>query len=130
MEKQKYSKEEHDRIIAIFKEKDDVKRWRLIHDLLRDTNPRARREQKKQAKELKKIRDSQLYNNKKSANKTGLVFSVSIPNVTWQALVEMDTHVKGKSELVFTDKGQYKSKNATNEIAKKLSRAFPEYRVS
>ena len=130
MAKQKYSTEQHKQIIAIFKEKDDVKRWRLIHDLLRETNPKAKREQDRQAKALKKVREEGLYNNKEVRGAAGLRFSVSIPNTTYQALVEMDIATRGKSSLRNPEKQKYETRNATNKIAQKLSRAFPEYRVS
>lgn len=130
MTKQKYSTDQHELIIAICKEKDDVKRWRLIHDLLRMTNPKAKREQDRQAKALKKVREEKLYNNKEVRGAAGLKFSVSIPNVTYQALVEMDIATQGKSILLDPAKQKFETRNATNKVAQKLSRAFPEYRVS
>lgn len=130
MEKQKYTKGQHKKLIAIFEEKDDVKRWSLIHDLVREVNPKAKREQDKQAKAMSEVRNAKLYNNKKNLGAAGLKFSVSIPNVTYQALVELDQAVTGKSKLREPEKNRFKSRSATNVISRNLSKALPEYKAS
>jgi len=130
MEKQKYTKAQHKKVIAIGTEKDDVKRWRMIHDLLRETNPKARREQDKQAREMQKVRDEKLYNQKLVKEEGGLIFRVSLPRATYSALVESDLMLLGKSILLDPQKARHLDPRATNKIARKLSRAFPEYRVS
>jgi hypothetical protein len=119
---------------AILDEKDYKKRWRMVHDLLRKTNPVAKKEQDKQQRALTKVREAGLYNSREKRRNAGLKFAVSIPNVTWQALVAADEASTGKlSILTHTDKkntNKYKTKDATNQIARDLMEVFPEYRVS
>lgn len=127
--KSKYSEEAAQLADAIIKEKDDVKRWRMTHDLLRLQNKKAKREQDKQAKAMAEVRKTKLYNNRK-ARRGRLRFGVSIPNITWQALVETDMLVTGTSVLKYPDKEAYQDKKATNKIVRDLAKAFPEYKAS
>jgi hypothetical protein len=127
--KSKYSKESNSLAEAILKEKDDIKRWRMIHDLLRIQNKKARKEQDKQAKAMADVRRLKIYNTRK-ARKGQLRFGVSIPNITWQALVESDILVKGSSVLKDPKKDEHLTKNATNRIVQDLATAFPEYKAS
>jgi hypothetical protein len=127
--KSKYSEEANSLADAILREKNAVKRWRMVHDLLRLQNKKARKEQNQQAKAMADIRKNKLYNTRK-ARHGRLVFGVSIPNVTWQALVEADIIATGTSVLKYPDKEHYKDKKATNKIVRDLAKAFPEYKAS
>lgn len=114
---------------AILDEKDHKKRWRMVHDLTRETNPKAKREQDKQAKALAKVRKEKLYNTGKTGA-AGMKFSVSMPNITYQALVASDDAATGTSMLRAPEKQKYITKDATNQIARDLAEVFPEYKVS
>jgi len=127
--KSKYSKNTNSLAQAILEQKDPVKRWRMVHDLLALQNKKARKEQKQQAKAMADIRKAKLYNTRK-ARKGQLRFGVSIPNITWQALVETDILVDGTSVLKDPKKDEYQDKKATNKIVRDLAQAFPEYKAS
>lgn len=109
---------------AILDETDPTVRWRMVHDLLREVNNKAKREQDKQAKAMAKVREEKIYNNKLAPGGAGLKFAVSIPNITWQALVAVDGRLKNP------EKNKGLTKNATNELARELARVFPEYKAS
>lgn len=127
--KSKYSEDSNALAQAILEQQDDVKRWRMVHDLLRIQNKKARKEQNQQSKAMADVRKHKLYNTRK-ARKGQLRFGVSIPNITWQALVETDILVKGTSVLKDPKKDEYKDKKATNKIVQDLAKAFPEYKAS
>lgn len=127
--KSKYSDEHNALAQAVLDEKDHIKRWRLVHDLLRATNKKARKEQTQQAKAMAEIRRQKIYNNRK-ARRGNLRFGVSIPNMTWQALVETDILVTGESVLRDPKKDEYQDKKATNKIVRDLAKVFPEYKAS
>lgn len=127
--KSKYSEEANNLAQAIIDEKDHMKRWRMVHDLLAKQNKKAKREQEKQAKAMAAIRKAKLYNNRK-ARRGQLRFGVSIPNITWQALVHTDILVTGESILKDPKKGEHLTPDATNKIVKELATVFPEYKAS
>lgn len=127
--KSKYSDGSNALAQAILEEKDTVKRWRMVHDLLRLQNKKARKEQNQQAKAMADVRKHKLYNTRK-ARKGQIRFGVSIPNITWQALVETDILVTGTSVLKDPKKDEYQDKKATNKIVQDLAKAFPEYKAS
>lgn len=128
--KTKFTEEQHNRLKAIMQEEDDVKRWKAFGEFLKETNPKARREMTKQARAMAAIRKEGVYNDKKVKGEAGLKFGVSIPSTLWNGLVALDYTSFGVSQLATPDKQNFKTKTATNEIVKKLSRAFPEYKAS
>lgn len=113
----------------IVQEKDYKKRWRMVHDLLGKTNPKALKEQKAQKKALEKTRENKVYNTGETGD-MGLKFGVSIPRMTWQAMVGVDEMLDGESRLFDTKKGEGKNKSSTNSLVQDLKEVFPEYRVS
>lgn len=113
----------------IVNETDYKKRWRKIHDLLGKTNPKALKEQKAQERALKKVRESKVYE-KKEKGAMGLKFGVSVPRMTWQAIVGVDEMLDGKSRLFDTAKKESKDRSATNGLVQDLREVFPEYRVN
>lgn len=127
--KSKYSKDTNSIAQTILDEKDATKRWRLVHDLLREQNKAARKEQNQQAKAMADIRRQKVYNRRK-ARRGQLRFGVSIPQLTWQALVETDFMVDGDSVLKNSDKEEQTDIKATNKIVRDLAEAFPEYKVN
>lgn len=113
----------------LLREDDRVIRWKKAHKLLRLQNKKARREQDQTAEDAKYFRDNKFIKKTKSGE-LGLRWGVSIPPLTWSALVAADTIATGSSELVSTDKESFKTKDATNQIVKDLAKAFPQYKVS
>lgn len=117
------------RVIEAAESGDRAAHWKAVHDLLRHQNKKARKEQDKVAKECASVRADKIYSKTKS-KELGLRFGVSMPPMTWNALVEADRVAFGRSDLHNTDKEEYQTKNATNSIVKDLERVFPQYKVS
>jgi hypothetical protein len=125
----KYKSDIHTTADRLMREDDRVVRWKLVHELLRKNNRKARKEQDKTAKECAEVRDEKLFSKKKSKT-MGLRYAVAIPPITWTALVEADRLVTGHSDLANPDKEEGNDLRHTNQIAKDLERAFPQYKVS
>lgn len=118
-----------DEVIDAAKSFDRVAHWKAVHKLLRVQNKKARLEQDKIARECASVRKDKIF--KKTASKTmGLRFGVSMPPMTWNALVEADRLAYGRSDLYNTDKEEYSDKKATNQVVKDLEKAFPQYKVT
>lgn len=118
----KYTPKQLEQLGAVLAEPDATKRWRLIADFAREANPHVKKEQDIQSKACKEIREAKLY---RSSRKKGQIrFTVSIPPLTYEAMVAVDP------ELIHLNKEDYYSPSATNKQAKDLARVFPEYRVS
>lgn len=118
-----------DKVIAAAKDRDRVKHWKAVYDLLRHTNKKARKEQDKIAEECASVRKDKIF--KRTKSKTmGLRFGVSMPPMTWNALVEADRLAYGRSDLHNTDKEDYETLDGSNVLVKDLEKAFPQYRVS
>lgn len=110
--------------------KDDrVKRWKLVHDLLRKQNKKARKEQDITAKDAKYFRDNKLIRKDKTEI-MGLRWGVALPPATYTALVQADVLVLGKSDLQHPDKEATLDLRGSNKIVKDLEKAFPQYKVS
>lgn len=110
--------------------KDDrVKRWKLVHDLLRKQNKKARKEQDITAKDAKYFRDNKLIRKDKTEI-MGLRWGVALPPTTYTALVQADVLVLGKSDLQHPDKEATIDLRGSNKIVKDLEKAFPQYKVS
>lgn len=126
----KYNTKSNELAQQIIDCKDDrVKRWKLVHDLLRKQNKKARQEQDKTAKDAKYFRDNKLV--RKDKTKTmGLRWGVALPPTTYTALVQADVLVFGKSDLQHPDKEATLDLRGSNKIVKDLEKAFPQYKVS
>ena len=126
----KYNTKSNELAQQIIDCKDDrVKRWKLVHDLLRKQNKKARQEQNKTAKDAKYFRDNKLV--RKDKTKTmGLRWGVALPPTTYTALVQADVLVFGKSDLQHPDKEATLDLKGSNKIVKDLEKAFPQYKVS
>lgn len=126
----KYTTKSNELAQQIIDCKDDrVKRWKLVHDLLRKQNKKARQEQDKTAKDAKYFRDNKLV--RKDKTKTmGLRWGVALPPTTYTALVQADVLVFGKSDLQHPDKEATLDLKGSNKIVKDLEKAFPQYKVS
>lgn len=111
------------------REMDRVKRWKLIHDLLRKQNKKARKEQDTAAKDAKYFRDQKVIRKDKT-EVMGLRWGVAIPQMTWNALVQADRVATGHSELANPDKEATTDLKGSNQIVKDLEKAFPQYKVS
>ena len=118
----KYTPKQLEQLGAVLAEPDATKRWRMIADFSREHNPHVKKEQDIQAKACKEIREAKLYRTRRK--KGQLKFSVSIPPLTYEAMVAVDP------ELIHLNKEDYYSPEATNKQAKDLARVFPESRVS
>lgn len=111
------------------REMDRVTRWKKVHDLLRKNNKAARKEQDQIAQDAKYFRANGFI--KKDKTKTlGLRWGVSLPPVTYNALVQADILATGKSDLQSPDKENFETQDATNQIVKDLEKAFPQYKVA
>ena len=129
-ETSKYNKTQNDLAQAIIDCKDDrVKRWKLVNELLRKQNKKARKEQDEVIKDAKYFRDNKLIRKDKT-KVMGLRWGVAIPPTTWTALVQADILVMGKSELQHPDKEATLDLKGSNKIVKDLEKAFPQYKVS
>lgn len=128
--KSKYDNKTNDLAQAIIDCKDDrVKRWKLVHDLLRKQNKKARKEQDKTAADAKYFRDNKLIKKDKSKI-MGLRWGVALPPTTYTAIVQADVLIFGKSDLQHPDKEADLDLKSTNKIVKDLEKAFPQYKVS
>lgn len=127
--KTKYDKTTHTAADHAMRELDRVKRWKKVHDLLRKNNKKARKEQDQIAKECAEFRDEGLVRKDKTET-LGLRWGVSLPPITYRAIVAADRMVDGRSDLAEPDKEDAMELSATNKIVKDLEKAFPQYRVS
>lgn len=127
--KTKHSKAANKKADAVITELNHIERWRLVHDLLGKQNKLARKEQKAHAKAMADVRKEKIYN-KRKAKKGQLRFGVSIPNMTYQAIVDADMLIFGESMLFDPKKDEHSTPNATNKIVRDLAKAFPEYKAS
>lgn len=110
--------------------KDDrVKRWKLVNELLRKQNKKARKEQDTVIKDAKYFRNQKLIKKTKT-EVMGLRWGVALPPTTYAALVQADILVMGKSDLQHPDKEESLDLKSTNKIVKDLEKAFPQYKVS
>lgn len=127
------TKTKHDRKVHLdadhaMRELDRVKRWKKVHDLLRKNNKKARKEQDVTAKDAKYYRDNRLVRKDKTKI-MGLRWGVSLPPTTYEAIVQADVIVNGKSEIEHPDKEENMDLKSTNQIVRDLEKAFPQYRV-
>ncbi len=111
------------------REMDRVIRWKKIHALLRKTNKKARKEQDVTAEDAKFFRDNGLVKKEKT-EAMGLRWGVALPPLTYQALIQSDLVIDGRSDLQHPDKEGSLDLKGTNQIVKDLEKAFPQYRVS
>lgn len=111
------------------REMDRVLRWKKIHKLLRTQNKKARKEQDKIAAECKSIREEGVFRRGKSQI-MGLRFGVSLPPITYYALVNADRLIDGHSDLANPDKEADTDPKGSNQIVKDLEKAFPQYKVT
>lgn len=126
----KYNTKSNELAQQIIDCKDDrVKRWKLVHELLRKQNRAARLEQNKTAKDAKYFRDNKLVSKEKTKT-MGLRWGVALPPTTYTALVQADVLVYGKSDLQHPDKEATLDLKGSNKIVKDLAKAFPQYKVS
>lgn len=128
--KTKYDSKTNEYAQAIIDCKDDrVKRWKLVHKLLRKQNKQARKEQDITAKDAKYFRDEKFIKKDKTEI-MGLRWGVALPPTTYTALVQADILVMGKSDLQHPDKDKDLDLKGSNKIVKDLEKAFPQYKVS
>ena len=120
--KQAYTPEQSKRLDAILNEPDNTKRWRMVADLAREMNPKVKKEQDYQIKAMADVRKNKLY--RRTRRKGQLKLAVSIPPLTFQAMVGVDP------TLMHLDKEDFLTPDATNHQARELARVFPEYRAS
>jgi hypothetical protein len=113
----------------IMREDDRVIRWKKVHELLRKNNKKARKEQDITAKDAKYFRDNKLIKKTKS-KEMGLRWGVAIPTLTWNAMIQADLIVEGKSDLQNPDKESTIDIKGSNQLVKDLEQAFPQYKVS
>lgn len=108
---------------------DRVKHWKAVHDLLRYQNKTARKEQDATARDCKIVREEAVVKKSKTA-KLGMRWGVSMPQMTWNALVDADTLAFGRSDLREYNKEADADIKGSNQIVRDLEIAFPQYRVS
>lgn len=113
----------------VMRELDRVKRWKKIHDLLRKQNKKARKEQDTVAKDCAYFREHGLVKKDKT-EKLGLRWGVSLPPMTYNAIVQADRLIDGHSDLANPNKEDYQDIKGSNEIVRDLERAFPQYKVA
>lgn len=118
-----------DEVIQAAKSGDRVRHWKAVYKLLRYTNKKARREQDKIAKEAKEVRQAKVVRTDKT-EKMGLRWGVSLPPMTFNALVEADRIAYGRSDLREYNKEADKTPQGSNQIVRDLEKAFPQFKVS
>lgn len=118
---QKTEKEKLDAQLKAILEMQPPKRWRAMADFARAINPLVRTEQDAQIEVVKGLRLEQT--NKFGAGKSGLRHGVSIPQLTWMAIVSVDPELQD-TDLVTTNRA-----TQTNRLVRQLARVFPEYKV-
>lgn len=111
------------------RELDRVRRWKKVHDLLRNNNKKARKEQDETIKDAKYFRDKHLIKKEKTET-MGLRWGVAIPPMTWSMLIKADIIATGHSDLAAPDKEDSIDLKGSNQIVKDLEKAFPQYKVS
>lgn len=111
------------------REMDRVLRWKKIHDLLRKTNKKARKEQDVTAKDCEYYRNKGLVKTDKS-EVMGLRWGVALPPMTYHAIVQADRVIDGHSDLANPDKEAHMDLKGTNQLVKDLEKAFPQYKVA
>lgn len=111
------------------RELDTVKRWKKIHALLRKTNAKARKEQDTTSKDCQFFREQKLINTTKT-QQMGLRWGVAVPPMTWNAMIQADLVINGRSDLQHPDKEAGTDLKGTNDIVKNLEKAFPQYKVA
>lgn len=111
------------------REEDRVLRWKKVHDLLRTHNKKARKEQDAIAKDCAYFRKEGLIK-KDNTEIMGLRWGVSLPPMTYHALVQADRLIDGKSDLASPDKEATLDLKGSNKIVRDLEKAFPQYKVS
>lgn len=111
------------------REMDRVLRWKKIHQLLRKNNKKARKEQDEIAADCKFFREQKLVKAEKSET-MGLRWGVSLPPITYNALIQADLIAVGHSDLQHPDKEAELDLKGTNQIVKDLEKAFPQYKVA
>lgn len=111
------------------RELDRVKRWKKIHDLLRKTNKKARKEQDVTANDAKYFRDNGLVRKDKTET-MGLRWGVALPPMTYHAIVHADKVINGHSDLANPDKEEGLDLKGSNQLVKDLEKAFPQYKVA
>lgn len=128
----KYSKKPNslaDKVIEAAESGDRVAHWKAVYNLIRHQNKKARKEQDKVAKEVAEVRAEKIFT--KRSKVMGLKFGVSMPEMTWDALVKADTIAFGRSDLRETNKEDHiDGVKGSNQIVRDLAKAFPQYRVS
>lgn len=113
----------------VMREEDRVLRWKKIHSLLRKNNKKARREQDQTAKDCKYFRENGLVKKDKTEI-MGLRWGVSLPPMTYNAIVQSDRVIDGHSELANPNKEDYTDLKGSNQLVKDLEKAFPQYKVA
>jgi len=111
------------------RELDRVLRWKKIHALLRKQNKKARKEQDVTAEDCKFFRQNGLIKSDKT-EKLGLRWGVSLPPMTYNAIVAAERLTFGHSELANPDKEADLDLKGSNQIVKDLEKAFPQYKVA
>ena len=111
------------------RELDRVLRWKKVHKLLRKQNKKAREEQDLTAEDAKFFRDNKLIKDEKTKT-LGLRWGVSLPPMTYNALVQADLLATGHSDLASPDKEGGLDLKSTNSIVHDLEKAFPQYKVA
>ena len=126
----KKANELSNKVIKAAESHDRAAHWRAVHDLLRHLNKKARKEQDEVSKDCKAFRDAKVVKKEKSKI-MGLRWGVSLPPMTYNALIEADLVAFGKSDLQNYDKeGDDAGITGSNGIVKDLEKAFPMYKVS
>jgi hypothetical protein len=125
----KFDTKTHTTADHVMREEDRVTRWKKIHDLLRKQNKKARKEQDVTAKDCAYFRKHGLVRKDKT-DKMGLRWGVSLPPMTYHAIVQADRLIDGHSDLANPDKEATESLRGSNKIVKDLEQAFPQYKVS
>lgn len=113
----------------VMREMDRVLRWKKIHSLLRKQNKKARREQDTTAKDCAYFREHGLVKTEKS-EKLGLRWGVSLPPMTYAAIVQADRIIDGHSDLANPNKEDSIDLKGSNQIVRDLEKAFPQYKVA
>lgn len=125
----KFASRSHTAADHAMREEDRVLRWKKVHSLLRKHNKKARKEQDAIAKDCAYFRSHKLVKKDKSEH-LGLRWGVSLPPITYNAIVQSERLIFGHSDLANSDKEAYTDLKGSNAIVRDLEKAFPQYKVT
>ena len=99
-----------------------AKQWKAAQQFALDINPSLAKEHEQHLRELEELREE--LNNPSARSASGNIrFSLSIPVTIMTVIQRFDP------EFMQWDKRKFKTADGSNQMARKLMKVFPEYRI-